>query len=203
MPFADIVSKIVHFQEVTHKSLQARFAKLATGQSPDTLFIGCADSRLVPSLLTASGPGDLFVTRNPGNFVPPSDPQIPAEATLASLEYAVRALTVKNIIVCGHSDCGAMKALQAGGAKELPYVAAWLRHSEGLTAKDKNLDLPSLTKRNIIRQLRHLRSHAFVAEREAASKLTLHGWYYDIGEGRIDVLDEQSGEFECVTQPNT
>lgn len=163
------------------------FRKLASGQSPKAMFITCADSRIVPETITSSGPGDLFVARNVGNIVPPYAAF--TGGVSAAIEYAVQVLEVKHLIVCGHSDCGAMKAvLKPPSSQSMSAVSAWLRHSEAalqvtlqlfpeVSAEEK---LQHLTEQNVLMQLNHLRTHPAVAAKLAQRTLQLHGWIYDI-----------------------
>ena len=180
---------------------QALFAELARGQSPHTLFITCADSRISPSMITQVGPGTLFVLRNIGNIVPAYGEMLGGVS--AAIEYAVSAIGVANIIVCGHSDCGAMKALlhpEEHGLPGLPTVSSWLRSAEAALAvtrarkfDDNDQDaLRTLAEQNVLLQLAHLRTHPAVAAGIARGSLTLQGWYYEISHGSIWVLDEQS-----------
>ena len=196
MAFEDLLKGIIEFQHLKHEPHAKLFKALSKGQAPDSLMIACSDSRLVPNFLTDSGPGDLFITRNAGNFVPANQPGAitPAEATLAALEYGVLALNVRHIIVCGHSDCGAMKALLNGAPDTLPAVSAWLKHGDEALKESSN-ELCALTQKNIEVQIRHLRSHPYIAEREGKGALSLHGWFYDIATGDILALEPHSGAF--------
>jgi carbonic anhydrase len=177
------------------------FAELARGQSPHTLFITCADSRVSPGLITQNRPGNLFVLRNIGNIVPAYGEMLGGVS--AAIEYAVVAIGVENIIVCGHSDCGAMKALldpAKHGLPGMPTVSSWLRNAEAALAVthalkpgDNEQDvLLTLVEQNVLLQLAHLRTHPAVAARTANGSLTLQGWFYDIRHGSIWVLDEQA-----------
>lgn len=196
------------FRKVTYPTKQRLFKKLASAQAPHTLVITCADSRVVPEYFTSSDPGQLFVVRNVGNIVPPY-----AQFTggvSAAIEYAVVALGVKDIVICGHSDCGAMKAtLNPASVSEMQAVAAWLRHAE--VAKhvlDENYQLDNdadrlyaLTEENIISQLDHLRTHPSVAARIASGKLGIHGWIYDIETADIRVFDPDERRFVSLEIP--
>ena len=168
----------------------ALFAELAKGQSPDTLVITCADSRIDPSLITQTGPGDLFVIRNAGNIVPRLDAdETSADGTAASIDYAVAALKVKHIVVLGHASCGAMAGLAAPESLEgLPSVARWLEHSESLRDAGTD-DLDDLIERNVALQLEHLAAYPTVKAALAENRLELHGWVYDIGSGQVRVFD--------------
>lgn len=182
----------------------ALYRKLASeGQSPHALFISCADSRVMPETITQSGPGELFVCRNAGNIVPPF---ATANGGVSSaIEYAVIALRVRDIVVCGHSQCGAMNALCHPHLLDpMPNVAAWLRHSKAAQAiiceaypsdmSDEQRAL-ALGMENVIVQLDHLRTHPSVAARLATGELTLHGWFFEIETGEVKVYDGMAGRF--------
>ncbi len=189
------------FSSEVFPSNREMFAELARGQSPHTLFITCADSRISPSMITQVKPGNLFVLRNIGNIVPAYGEMLGGVS--AAIEYAVSAIGVANIIVCGHSDCGAMKALlhpDEHGLAAMPTVSTWLRSAEAALAITHALKpgeneqdvLLTLVEQNVLLQLAHLRTHPTVAARAAEGRLTLQGWFYDIRHGAIWVLDEQS-----------
>lgn len=178
------------------------YRALASGQRPRAMFITCADSRIVPELITQSSPGDLFVTRNVGNVVPPYG-QINGGVSTA-IEYAVAALGVHHIIVCGHSDCGAMKAvLDPPTLKSMPTVKAWLRHAEvaKIVMQENRCScagrepLEVLTEENVVAQLDHLRTHPSVAARLASGQLFIHGWVYSIETAEIKAYDAEQGCF--------
>ncbi len=184
-----------------HKTL---YEKLAThGQAPKALMISCADSRVVPELITQSEPGELFVCRNAGNIVPPF-----AQANggvSSAIEYAVMALGVRDIVVCGHSGCGAMKAcLNPSSLDTMPNVKAWLRHADAAHAivceaypadLDEVAKLHALGLENVVAQLNHLRTHPSVAARVAMGDIALHGWFFEIEIGRILAFDHKTGSF--------
>ena len=188
----------VRFGEAVFPPSATSFATLARGQSPRTLFIACADSRVSPELITGTGPGDMFVLRNIGNIVP-SHGAMP-EGASAVVEYAVAVLGVSDIVVCGHTDCGAMKALadpEAHRLDELPAVKSWLGHvaaARRVADARRPGDLRVLIEQNVLLQMAHLRTHPAVAARLEAGDLHLHGWVYDIEHGGIDVLDEATRE---------
>jgi carbonic anhydrase len=178
--------------------LRERFAKLAAeGQSPTTLFIGCCDSRLVPNLLTDSGPGEIFVVRNVGNFVPPFEHDDGYHGTSAAIEFAVVILNVTDVVICGHSDCGAIRALYEPPNDTTPHINAWLQLGKPAMVSDKpNPDVCRQTEqRSIIVQLERLLTFPMVRERVEAGKLALHGWYFDVSTGDVLVLDVESGAF--------
>ncbi|MGE0406418.1 MAG: carbonic anhydrase [Candidatus Korobacteraceae bacterium] len=197
-----ILDGVLRFQKEVFPSQRDHFKKLASFQSPETLFITCSDSRVVPNLITQTEPGELFLIRNAGNIVPPyGETQGGVSATI---EYAVIALGVKHIIVCGHTDCGAMKGiLHPEKLKEMPTVAAWLHHGDAarqvvqtaypeLQGDDR---LPAITRENVVAQLRNLTTHPCVAARQARGDLDLHAWVYNIGSGEVLMYDGDSRAF--------
>jgi carbonic anhydrase len=196
-----LVDGFMRFRSDVFPQQQALFRKLAHQQNPRAMFITCADSRIVPELITQSSPGDLFVTRNVGNVVPPYGQMNGGVST--AIEYAVMALGVQHIIVCGHSDCGAMKAvLNPQALERMPTVKAWLRHAEvarTMLAESCNCQvheqLPVLTEENVVAQLDHLRTHPSVAARVASGQLFIHGWVYDIEHCAIRAYDAVLGRF--------
>jgi carbonic anhydrase len=178
------------------------FERMASGQSPEALLITCADSRIVPSFITQTRPGDLFICRNAGNMVPPYEEN--TGGVSATIEYAVRVLNVQHIVVCGHSDCGAMKAvLHPEMVAEMRAVAAWMRNGEvaRMIVEENYADLRGkeqldmLAQQNALAQLAHLRTHPCVAAREAAGRLQLHAWFYELETGRVLIYSEESKVF--------
>jgi carbonic anhydrase len=196
-----IVGGFKRFRNEVFPQQEELFKALASAQNPRAMFITCADSRIVPELITQSAPGDLFVTRNVGNVVPPYGQMMGGVST--AIEYAVLALGVQHIIVCGHSDCGAMKAVLAPETLErMPTVKAWLRHSEvALRVVEENCGcgghdtLGILTEENVVAQLNHLCTHPSVAAKVASAQLFIHGWVYDIESSAIRAYDAESGRF--------
>jgi len=205
-----IVDGFLHFHHDVFPQQEELFKKLATAQSPRAMFITCADSRIVPELITQSSPGDLFVTRNVGNVVPPYGQMNGGVST--AIEYAVLALGVQHIIVCGHSDCGAMRAvLNPQSLEKMPTVKAWLRHAEVAKAMvhdncdcaNEGESMKVLTEENVIAQLQHLRTHPSVASRMANGHLFIHGWIYDIETSEIRAYDAEHSAFRPLngTEP--
>lgn len=185
------VDGALEFQADVYPKMADRFADLAHGQSPEALFITCSDSRIDPSLITGSQPGDLFVVRNAGNIVPP---ELDHLGVASAIEFAVRGLRVPHVVICGHSGCGAMGAMiDPSKASGLPLVSEWVAHASRAMGEDPTLD--QVTERNVLLQLEHLRAHPAVAERLEAGDIELHGWIYDIGSGRITVHDEDEDRF--------
>jgi carbonic anhydrase len=175
---------------------------LAKGQNPETLFITCSDSRIDPTLLTRANPGDLFILRNAGNIIPAHGAGTGGEA--ATIEFAVAALGVKHIIVCGHSHCGAMKGLlQPEQVASLPAVSSWLSHAEStrriVRENYGHLDgdrlLTATVEENVLVQLENVRTLPAVASRLVQGDLHLHGWVYKIETGEVFAYDLASGQF--------
>lgn len=175
-------------------------------QTPRALFITCSDSRVDPNLITQTEPGDLFLLRNAGNIVPPYGAANGGEG--ATIEYAVAVLGVKHIIVCGHSHCGAMKALfKPELYQELPAVSRWFRYAEATRrlVTERYADLVgaefdrAAIEENVLVQLNNLSTHPYVTARVARGQLHLFGWYYDIGQGLIFAYDPETGIFAPLT----
>jgi carbonic anhydrase len=179
------------------------FEHLATkDQKPIALFITCADSRVNPNLITQTDPGDLFLIRNAGNIVPPHGGPVGGEA--ATIEYSLEVLGIRNIIICGHSQCGAMNAmLKDPHLNDLPAAKAWFQHAEATKriVRNKYRDsspeelLVAATEENVLVQLNNLSTHPSVAAHLSDGELRVFGWYYDIGSGTILQYDQQQGQF--------
>ena len=177
---------------------QQRFQDLvAQGQHPKTLFIGCSDSRLVPYLLTGTGPGELFIVRNVGAFIPPYDGSHGLHGTTAAIEFAVLSLKVERIVVCGHSQCGGIRAAYEGVPDEAVALKAWLRLvEEALLPVQPSLEAMRRTEqRSVVLQLERLLNYPMVRRAVEAGELTLHGWHYVIEDGEIHIFDAQKGGF--------
>ncbi len=195
------------FQHKVFPKVWHRFERLAEGQQPKTLFVTCSDSRIVPELLTQTEPGELFVLRNTGNLVP-SWSEAAQSGEAATIEYAVQVLKVEEIVICGHSHCGAMLALlNPESVATLPAVKQWLSHAQqtlkevaDLPIDGEGIDphedlLTTATKCNVIVQLANLRSYPAVAEAEAQGQLDIHGWYYRFETGETFELDGAARQF--------
>ncbi len=186
---------------------KSHFHLLAETQSPAWLFITCADSRVLPDLILGTEPGDLFISRCIGNVVPITSQDV--DGVTATIEYAVEVLKVKHAIVCGHSDCGAMKAaLDRTALANLPKARRWMdhvqlafAHRQPLNAADgDSAELASLIRGNVVAQLMNLHAQPPVVRAEAAGQLTVHGWYYDILTGRIEEYDEKERKFVALVE---
>ncbi|GGC64582.1 carbonic anhydrase [Undibacterium terreum] len=201
----DLIDGILKFQRDAFPEKAELFQSLATSQNPHTLFITCSDSRVEPALLTQRQPGELFVIRNIGNIVPLYGPE--PGGVSASVEFAVMEMKVSDIVVCGHSNCGAMSAIATCKCVDhMPAVASWLRHAESARAVNaarsyasEEAKLNALVRDNVVAQLANLRTHPSVAQALVQRGLRLHGWVYDIASGSMDVLDEKSGEFVALS----
>ncbi|MEU6477328.1 carbonic anhydrase [Streptomyces sp. NPDC047017] len=185
----DLAEGVTRFQRDVHPAKADLFAHLAAHHAPHTLFIGCSDARVVPELITASEPGELFVVRTAGNLVPAHAPG--ADAVTAAIEYAVAVLGVSDVVVCGHSGCGAMTALaEHHDLSGAPALAQWLRHADASRARTAVPgDVPALVRQNVLAQLANLATHPPVARALAEGALTLRGWVYDIATGGVETVE--------------
>ncbi|MEU0910300.1 bifunctional SulP family inorganic anion transporter/carbonic anhydrase [Streptomyces althioticus] len=204
----ELVRGLSTFQRRTAPLVRGELARLAReGQRPSQLFLTCADSRVVTSMITSSGPGDLFVVRNVGNLVPPPGAESGDDSVAAAIEYAVDVLAVRSITVCGHSGCGAMQALLGSrpGSPAVTPLGRWLRHggpsverlrdpgapAPRLAGRDPADDVEQLCLTNVVQQLEHLRAHEAVARALEQGSLELHGVYFHVGEAQAYLLAEQ------------
>ena len=202
------------FRRDVFPQMKDHFHLLADTQNPDILFITCADSRVVPSLIFQSEPGDLFISRVIGNIIPPFGEM--AGGISATIEYAVEVLHVRHIIVCGHSDCGAIKAALAASSApagrpdvaRLPLTAKWLGYIEsawkyvppGVSRDDPGTVDVALIRANVVAQIENLKTHPEVARALAHNQLQVHGWYYDILTGSIEAWAEQENRFRPLEE---
>jgi carbonic anhydrase len=207
-----LIRGIVDFRKNVRPGYRETFARLALGQSPDALLIACSDSRVVPNLFASTEPGDLFVIRNAGNLIAPcgADGRSTSdESEAAAIEFATLALGITDIIVCGHSECGAMRALVEGKrGLPAPHLYSWLRHAEGALGEIRrngpvkgDLSIHNqLSQINVLRQLEHLRTYPVVRERLEAGRLRLHGWWFDIAQAEILAYEESAGRFVVIDE---
>jgi carbonic anhydrase len=202
-----LVQGIHHFQATIFSSQRELFERLAQGQHPDALFITCSDSRINPNLITQTDPGELFILRNAGNIIPPHGAANGGEG--ATVEFAVAGLGIRDIIICGHSLCGAMKAiLDPEAVRDMPAMSAWLGHAEATRRimKEKyphlkdNALLTATVEENVLVQLENLRTHPAVAAGLAKGQLKLHGWVYKIETGQVFAYDPQRGQYVPVSE---
>ena len=208
-----LIQRNTSFKDNYFKKNSVKLLDLAkNGQHPKALFIGCADSRVIPNLITQTDPGDLFVIRNVGNFVAPYNPSDELHSTAAGIEYAISALKVSEIIICGHTHCGAIGALYSDiDEKSFLHTKKWL--SLGAKAKsiatmsvDKNIAKDKLLriteKISVITQIEHLMTYPAVVEGVKNGSLNIHGWIYDIESGNIEYYDEEKSEFVSLISEN-
>ncbi len=192
--------------EIYPKNKETYLQAVREPQQPHALFITCADSRLDPESITQSGTGDIFVTRNIGNMVPAYGEMLGGVS--AVVEYAVTGLKVQHVVICGHSDCGAMKALvRPESLEEMPAVRNWMNNAAAAMSVAKSMMKPDerpsefvkrLTEENVLLQLQHLRTHPSVAGAIARGELTISGWVYDIGKGEVRITEDGGREFHPV-----
>ncbi len=180
------------------------YESLAEKQTPYALFVTCGDSRIAPSILTNTDPGRMFVERTPGNIVPVYD-ETASVGVSASIEYSIAVLGVRDVVICGHSACGAMKGLlNPEHLNRLPATVRWLKHArpavERLEQSCSGLSgaarLNRLCQLNVIEQMSHLHTHPAVEQRFKEGHLGIHGWYYEIHTGRVEAYNQETGEFE-------
>ncbi|MFE6703361.1 carbonic anhydrase [Streptomyces sp. NPDC057718] len=190
-------SLVEHARTFTeHVAANAKdFERLADGQTPEALFVTCSDSRVVPSLITGARPGQLFELRTAGNIVPPYPGQDRPTGEAATIEYALCVLQVRDIIVCGHSHCGAVGAILRGDdLSAMPAVRHWLeRCTDGRTPPTDAGDLPGAVQAHALAQLDTLRGYPAVRERLAEGSLGLHAWYYEVHTGSVSVHRPERG----------
>jgi carbonic anhydrase len=198
---------VIKFQREVFPEKQELFERLSTGQSPEALFITCSDSRIETAMITQTDPGELYICRNAGNIVPPHTNQ--TGGMTASIEFAIGALQIPHIVVCGHTECGAMKgAMHRAALTNLPHVREWLGYAQGagdivetLGAQlDPDAKMQMLLEQNVILQLQHLKTHPTVAVALAQKAVRLHGWVYDIKTGEVSAYDEAVGSWVTVEE---
>lgn len=194
----ELLQRLRRFHDDYFPGVQGQFQSLMQeGQHPTILFIGCSDSRLVPYLLTGTGPGEVFMVRNVGAFVPPHDGSAGYHGTAAAIEFAVLKLNVARIVVCGHSHCGGIRALYEEATPQATNLAAWLElgREAVLPVQVTAEALRRTEQRSVVLQLERLMGYPMVRERVEAGRLTLHGWHYVIEDGEVHVFDVRSGSF--------
>ncbi len=207
-----LINGIVDFRKNVRPGAKEAFARLALGQRPDTLFVACSDSRVVPNLFASSDPGDLFVIRNVGNLISPcGEHGISAsdESEAAAIEYALLNLPVTEIIVCGHSECSAMQALLQGREfVQSPNLKSWLRHGSGCLDQltSSRLAVSSLEKHNrlsqlnVLEQIEHLKTYPVVQSRIADGTLRLHGWWFDIRNADVYGYEAATDQYRLIDE---
>lgn len=206
-PLERLKQGVRHFRRDVYPAEAALFQRAESEpQRPHTLFITCADSRIDPNAITQAGPGEIFVMRNIGNLVPAFGEMLGGVS--AVIEFAVQGLKVQHVAICGHSDCGAMKALlNPQSLQTMPTVSSWLTNARAALAVSESLhtrgewrrDLLSLvTEQNVLLQMQHLRTHPSVASAIALGELTVSGWVYDIGRGEVRIAEGSDQTFTPI-----
>jgi carbonic anhydrase len=204
-----LVQGIVEFRKNLTEESQNLFAKLALGQKPDALFIACSDSRVVVNLFASTNPGDLFVLRNIGNLIPPYSPSCQENSASAVIEFSIFFLNVSDIIICGHSECGAMQALTEGvDAHSCPHLKSWLKYGEESLNKVRKgfiID-PSLSEHNqisqvnVLQQVEHLIGYPFIRDRLEKKQLRVHGWWFDIAHANVYCYEQSLNQFILIDE---
>lgn len=182
---------IYKFSEGYYKKKKTFFENLEKGQNPTVLFITCSDSRIDPNLVTNSEPGELFILRNVGNIIPPYNAVSDKNSVAAAIEFALEGLKIRDIIVCGHSDCGAMKAVYMGEPffKKMPHLKNWISFANGIKDDLKNISSAEFQRKteeqNVLFQMKNLTTYPIVSELFEKKELRLYAWYYEIGTGKV------------------
>lgn len=205
-----LIEGIHRFRKEYWSENRELFDRLARhGQSPDALFITCSDARVIPTVITHAHPGDLFIVRNMGNFVPPysADP-LDGTGVAAAIEYAVEFLGIRDVIVCGHSDCGAMKALYKDPAAfaHVPHVGEWLKNGKrtlevvagNYPEKTKEERLAITAEENVLVQVENLRTYPVVRKAAREGRLFVHAWFFEIGGGMVHRYSPGKGQYEPI-----
>lgn len=204
-----LIQGIVDFRKNLTVENRKLFAKLALGQKPDALFIACSDSRVVPNLFASTNPGDLFVIRNIGNLIPKADSKQQDSSVQAAIEFSIFTLNISDIIICGHSECGAMQALIEGVNKEsYPHLSSWLKHGQEALIKvrsgfmlNPNLSLHNLLSQiNVLQQMEHMASYPFIRKQLEKKQLRIHGWWFDIAHADVYSYEESLHQFVLIDE---
>ncbi len=204
-----LIQGIIDFRKHRIIDYRSKFSKLALGQTPDTLFIACSDSRVVPNLFASTDPGDLFVIRNVGNLIPPCNADGHSEgdeSEWAAVEFATLQLNVSDIILCGHSECGAIQAVLEDHQKiKGEHLKSWLEYAEKASSLMSKIQFSEdlaqhnkVSQANVLLQLTHLKTYPLIQERIGTGRLKLHGWWFDIGSGNVYSFDESTGRFALI-----
>lgn len=205
-----LIDGIIEFRANSLADYRARFAKLAYGQNPDTLFIACCDSRVVPNTFASCNPGDLFVVRNIGNIVPPY-PQADNHdvSTAAAIEFSLQTLNVQDIVICGHSECAAMRSfIDIPPASQLEFLTDWLQFAVPAYEKFKaepphNPELAlhnQLSQVNVLQQLEHLKTYPQVADRLQQGQLKIHGWWFELASADVYYYEDLTQRFTVIDE---
>jgi len=204
-----LIKGIVDFRKKLTTENRNLFANLALEHKPDALFIACSDSRVVPNLFVSTNPGDLFVLRNIGNLIPPASSTFPDFSTAAAIEFSIFSLNISDIIVCGHSECGAMEALAQGiDTLSCPHLKSWLKYGEESLNRVRQgfIINPSLSEHNqisqvnVLQQMQHIKSYFFIRDLVAKKQLRIHGWWFDIAKADVYCYEKNLNQFILIDE---
>ena len=208
-----LLEGVVAFRQQVRPGLVDKFKELENQQAPDTLLIACSDSRVVPNLFASTNPGDVFVVRNVGNLVPAySDPSLGMDlqtnSEYAAIEFSLNALPIKDIVVCGHSNCGAMHAVLTDSCSSLPALYSWLQNAVSTKKKLKDSEtylthspekeVDTLSQLNVLQQIEHLKSHPVISKRFEEGTVNIHGWWFDVGHADVYQYDTGMKKFMLI-----
>lgn len=201
-----LIQGIVDFRKSLTEESRSLFAKLALGQKPDALFICCSDSRVAPNVFASTNPGDLFVLRNIGNLVPPAS-SLQETSVPAAIEFSLFSLNVSDIIICGHSECGAIYALAQGmDTVSCPHLKSWLKYAEeslikvrkGLIINPQLSEHNQISQVNVLEQMKHIAGYPAVRDRIEKKRLRIHGWWFDIAEADVYCYEQSVSQFVLI-----
>jgi carbonic anhydrase len=191
-----LIRGVVEFREKVRPSLLDKFEQLALGQRPDVLLVTCSDSRVAVNVFASTNPGDMFVLRNIGNIIPPITSEISSYAR-AGLEFALDAIQVRHVVICGHSECGAMIAIHNGIEKiKGDGLKEWLK--DGIANFESPDNYNELSKKNVLLQLEHLKTYPLVQQKIADGSIQIHGWYFDIKNADVYFYSFENKRFELL-----
>lgn len=204
-----LMEGIREFNHLISSSYHDLYSELKTQQIPDALFFGCSDSRVLPNILSQSEPGELFVVRNVGNIIPIADKNgmaVGDESEASAIEYGLGHLKIDDIVVCGHSGCGAMSALLKGREKiEAPNLKSWLRHADGAFAFKSKLKFPDnlsevdrLSQANVLLQLENIKTYPIVKDMMSKTNIRFHAWWFDLDSVKVFCYDHESKQFAIL-----
>lgn len=204
-----LIQGIIDFRNGLTDENRNLFAKLALGQKPDALFIACSDSRVVPHHFASTNPGDLFVLRNIGNLIPAESNSGSDSSAAAAIEFAISSLSITDIIVCGHSECGAMNALIQGcQGQACNHLSSWLTHAtpslkklkEGLAPNKKLSEVNQLSQLNVLQQIENIKTYPSVQKKLKEKKINIHGWWFDIARADVYRYEESFCAFALIDE---
>lgn len=204
-----LIEGIVDFRKNITEEYRELFAKLALGQKPDALFIACSDSRVVPNLFASTNPGDLFVLRNVGNLIPPASLGEQETSAQAAIEFSIFSLNISNIIVCGHSECGAMIMLAEGRDEPCcPHLTSWLKYGEPSVKKVKEgfeimpgiSEVNQISLANVLQQMEHIASYPYIREKIEKKEIRVHGWWFDIAHADVYCYEPTLNQFVLIDE---